>query len=114
MQVHHSPTPLLQTIKKYNTSLGNDQNYAFVQGSSDDKTDAIAATWMVLIPMEWAPMFVDCPNFGTVIRWLVDLFDSIEKIERDHLMPLLKMVTLACCGMYTLPMAISTLSTCCT
>jgi hypothetical protein len=41
--------------------------------------DAIASTWMILIPMEWAPMFVDGPNFSTAFQHLVDLFDSIEK-----------------------------------
>ncbi len=114
VRVHLPPAPLLQTIKKYNPSLGNDQNYAFVRESFDDKMDTIASTWMVLIFMEWVPMFVNCPNFGTVIHWLVDLFDLIEKLERDHLMPLLKMVALVCCGRYTLPTAISTLSTCLT
>ncbi len=56
-------------------------------------------------------MFVDCPNFGTAFRQLVDLFDSIEKFEWDHLMPLLEMVALAGCGMDTLSMAINKLST---
>ncbi len=57
-------------------------------------------------------MFVDCQSFGTAYRWLVDLFNLIEIIERDHLMPLLEMVSLVCCGMDTLLTAISTLSTC--
>jgi hypothetical protein len=111
MRVHLPPAPLLQIIKKYKPSLCNDQIKAFVWGASNKKTDAITSTWMILIPMEWAPMFVDGPNFGTVFRCLVDLFILIGKIEQDHLMPLLEMVALACCGTDTLPNAVSTLST---
>ncbi len=111
VQVHLPPVPLLQTIKKYKSSIGNDQNYAFVRGGSNDKMDAVASTWMIPISMDWAPMFVDCSNFGTAFRQLVDLFDWIEKNNQDRLMPLLGMVALACCGTDTLSMAISTLST---
>jgi hypothetical protein len=60
--------------------------------------DAIVSTHMILIPMECAAMFVNGPYFGTAFRRLVDLFNSNDKIERDHLMPLLGMVALACCG----------------
>jgi hypothetical protein len=111
MRVHLPPAPLLQTIKKYKPSLCNDQKYAFVQGVFNEKMDVVASTRMFPIPMEWTLMFVDGPNFGTAFQRLVDLFDSIEKIEWDHLMPLLEMVALACCGTDTLPNAIITLST---
>ncbi len=67
---------LLQTINNYKPSLCNDQKYAFVQGASNNKMYAITLTWMIPVPMEWAPMFVDCPNFSTAFHWLVDLFDS--------------------------------------
>ncbi len=112
VQVHLPPAHLLHTIKKYKSSLGNDQNYAFVWGASDNKTDTVASTQMILIPMKWAPMFVDCPNIGTAFHWLVDLFDSIEKNDQDHLMSLLEMAALVCCGMDTLSTAVSILSTC--
>jgi hypothetical protein len=82
VRVHLPPAPLLQTIKKYKSSCGNDQNYAFDWGASNNKMDTVTSTWMIPIPMEWAPMFVDGPNFGTVFRWLVDLFDSIEKLVK--------------------------------
>jgi hypothetical protein len=48
--------------------------------------------------MEWAPMLVDGNKFGTALQRLVDLFNLIKKIEWDHLMPLLEIVALACCG----------------
>jgi hypothetical protein len=85
MWVHLPPAPLLQTIKNYKPSLCNDQKYACAWGASNKKTDAFVSTWMIPIHMEWAPMFVDGPNFGTAFQCLVDLFNSIEKNQTGPL-----------------------------
>ncbi len=58
VRVHFPPMPLLQTIKKYSSSLCNDLKYAFVQKDSDNKRDAVASTRMIPIPMMpggWGP-----------------------------------------------------------
>jgi hypothetical protein len=81
MWVYLPLAPPLQTIKKYKPSLCNDQKYAFVWGATDNKTDTVASTRMIPIPMKWVLMFIDGSNFGTAFWRLVDLFDSLKKMN---------------------------------
>ncbi len=50
------------------------------------------------IPLEWAPIFVDNPDFGTAIRWMQDLFMSITDDKRYCLVEIFGMMTRACCA----------------
>jgi hypothetical protein len=70
----------------------------FVLDPTVEDYNAKPTTWMMPIPLEWAPMFVDNPNFGTAIRWMRDLFMSITDDERYHLVDIFGMMTWVCCA----------------
>jgi hypothetical protein len=67
-------------------------------------------TRIIPIPMEWASLFVDNPSYGSVIRQMFDLFDSLTKDEQVNRMPILEMMATACCGADNSGEAKSTLS----
>jgi hypothetical protein len=56
-------------------------------------------------------MFIDGPNFGTTVRRMFDLFDSLVEEERSDLYPIFEMVCMACCAADDSDMPASTLST---
>jgi hypothetical protein len=70
-----------------------------------------AVTRLIPIPLEWAPMFIDGPNFGTAFRRVFDLFDSLDEDDRSDLYPILDMIGMACCAADDSDMPPSTLST---
>ena len=70
-----------------------------------------AVTKLIPIPLEWAPMLIDGPNFGTAFRRVFDLFDSLDEDDRSDLYPILEMIGMACCAADNSDMAPSTLST---
>jgi hypothetical protein len=70
-----------------------------------------AVTRMIPIPIEWASMFVDGPNFITAFRRVFYLFDALEEEERSALYPILEMMGVVCCTANDFVGAASTLST---
>jgi len=56
-------------------------------------------------------MFLDGPNFGTTVRLMFDLFDSLVEEEWSDLYPILGMICMACCAADDSDMPASTLST---
>ena len=66
---------------------------------------------MIPIPMEWVPMFVDGPNFGTAFCWVFDLFDSLNEDDQTGLYPILEVIGMVCCTANDSDMPPSTLST---
>ncbi len=62
------------------------------------------------ILLEWAPMFVDNPDFGMAIRRMQDLFMSITDDERYPLVDIFGMMTRACCAAKALDRVGSTLA----
>ena len=55
-------------------------------------------------------MFLDGPNFGTTVRWMFDLYDSLVEEERSDLYPIFDMIGMACCAADDPDMPASTLS----
>jgi hypothetical protein len=64
--------------------------------------DAGGASWapacgrLILIPVEWAPMFLDYPDSGTAFHWLVDLVNLVNGAERDKFTYLAWSMAYAC------------------
>jgi hypothetical protein len=57
---------LVKTFAKYSSRTnGNNQHHTFVVDPAATARVTGAVTRMIPIPMEWASMFVDGPNFGT-------------------------------------------------
>ena len=103
---------LMETHDWYrSTANGNDQNNTFVVNPSISVKVGGAVTRLIPIPLEWASMFLDGPNFGTTVRRMFDLFDSLEEEERSDLYPIFEMVCMACCAADDSDMPASTLST---
>ena len=72
-----TPACLSETHKYYSSrAKGNDQNNTFVVDPSITVKVTGAVTRLIPIPLEWAPMFLDRPNFGTSFRRVFDLLDS--------------------------------------
>ena len=61
--------------------------------------------------MELAPKFVDGPNFGTAIRWVFGLFESLDEDDRVDLYPITEMMGIVCCAADNGVGAVNTLST---
>jgi hypothetical protein len=62
----------------------NDKNYhATVAPDARGPGWAPACRRLIPIPVEWAPMFLDYPDSGTVFRRLVDLVNSVDGAEQD-------------------------------
>ncbi len=102
---------LPETLHRYSARAnGNDQNNTFVINPAVTERVTGPVTRVIPIPMEWAPMFVDGPNFGTTIRRVFDLFDSLNKNDRVDLYPIAEMMGMACCAADTGGGGVSTLS----
>jgi hypothetical protein len=103
---------LVETNARYSSQAnGNNQSHTFVVDPLVTARVTGAVTRMIPIPMEWVPMFVDEPNFGTAFRGVFDLFNSLDKDNRTGLYPILEMVGMACCAANDSDMPPSTLST---
>ena len=90
---------LVETHKWYHLQAnGNDQNNTFLVDPSVTVKATGAVTRLIPIPLEWAPMFIDGPNFGTAFRRVFDLFDSLDEDDRSDLYPILDMIGMACCA----------------
>jgi len=93
------------------TANRNDQNNTFIVDPSISVKVAGAVTRWIPIPLKWASMFLDGPNFGTTVRRMFDLFDSLVEEERSDLYPIFEMICMACCAANDSDMPVSTLST---
>ena len=103
---------LMETHDWYSSRAnGNDQNNTFVVDPAIPVKVGGAVTRLIPIPLEWASMFLDGPNFGTTVRRMFDLFDSLEEEDRSDLYPIFEMVCMACCAADDSDMPASTLST---
>ena len=103
---------LMETHDWYRSMVnGNDQHNTFVVDPSIPVKVGGAVTRLIPIPLEWASMFIDGPNFGTTVRRMFDLFDSLVEEERSDLYPIFEMVCMACCAADDSDMPASTLST---
>ncbi len=103
---------LFETNARYSLRAnGNDQSHTFVVDPSVTARVTGAVTRMIPIPIEWALMFVNGPNFGMAFSWVFDLFDSLDKDDRTGLYPILEMIGMACCATNDSDMPPSTLST---
>jgi len=90
---------------------GNDRKNTFLVDPAITVKANGAVTRLIPIPLEWAPMFLDGPNFGTAFRRIFDLYDSLDEDDRSDLYPIVEMKGMACCTADTSNMAPSTLST---
>jgi hypothetical protein len=90
---------LVETHKWYRSQAnGNDQNNTFLVDLSVMVNATGAVTRLIPIPLEWAPVFIDGPNFGTAFCRVFDLFDSLNEDDRSDLYPILDMIGMACCA----------------
>jgi hypothetical protein len=81
---------LVETNTRYSSQAnGNDHSHMFVVDPVTARVTG-AVTWLIPIPMEWAPMFVDGPNFGTAFCRAFDLFDSLDEDDQTRLYPIWK------------------------
>jgi len=90
---------------------GNNQFSTFVVDPSITTRVTGAVTQLIPIPLEWAPMILDGPNFGTAFCRMFDLLDSLEEDDRTDLLPILEMMGMVCCATDDSDMAHITLST---
>jgi hypothetical protein len=90
---------------------GNNQNNTFVVNPSVMERVTGPVTRVISIPMEWARMFVDGPNFGTTIHQVFNLFESLNKDDRVILYPIAEIMGMACCASDNRVGAASTLPT---
>jgi hypothetical protein len=103
---------LVETNARYSLRAnGNNQSHTFMVDPLVTARVTGAVTRMIQILMEWAPMFVDGPNFGMAFRRVLDLFDSLDKDDRTGLYPILEMIGMACCAANDSDMPPSSLST---
>ncbi len=103
---------LVETNARYSSwANGNNQSHMFVVNPLVTARVTGAVTRMIPIPMEWVPMFVDGPNFGTAFCRVFDLFDSLDEDDRTGLYPIVEMIGMACCTANDSDMPPSTLST---
>ncbi len=86
------------TLKAYKQDSKGDYTHTFVLDPATRHNKAKPTTRMMPIPLEWAPMFVDNPNFGTSVRRMRDLFISVTDDERYRLVDIFGMMTWACCA----------------
>jgi hypothetical protein len=69
------------TVKAYKQDSKGDYTHTFVLDPATWDKKAKPTTRMMPIPLEWAPMFVDNPDFGTTVRRMRDLFMSVTDNE---------------------------------
>jgi hypothetical protein len=104
--------PVAETNARYSSQAnGNNQSHTFVVDPLVTARVTGAVTRMIPIPMEWVPMFVDGPNFGTAFCWVFDLFDSLNEDDQTGLYPILEVIGMVCCTANDSDMPPSTLST---
>jgi hypothetical protein len=99
-----------ETVKEYKQDSDGNYAHTFVLDQTVKDWNTKPTTRMMPIPLEWAPMFVDNPNFGTVIRRMRDLFMSITDDKRYRLVKIFEMMTRACCAAKVSDGASSTLA----
>jgi hypothetical protein len=81
---------LVETNTRYSSQANrNDHSHMFLVDPVTARVTG-AVTWLIPIPMEWAPMFVDGPNFGTAFCRVFDLFDSLDEDDQTRLYPIWK------------------------
>jgi hypothetical protein len=97
-------------MRAYEQDSDGDYTHMFVLDPTVEDRNAKPTTWMMPISLEWAPMFVDNPDFGMAIRWMRDLFMSITDDGRYRLVKILGTMTRACCAAMALDGAGSTLA----
>jgi hypothetical protein len=111
-QFNLPPACLVKTFAKYSLRAnGNNQCHTFVVDPLVTARVTRVVTRMISIPMEWASMFVDGPNFGTAFCRVFDLFDSLKEENRTALYPILEMIGVVCCAADDSAIPPSTLST---
>jgi hypothetical protein len=111
-QFNLPPACLAKTFAKYSSwANGNNQRHTFVVDPLVTARVTGVVTRMIPIPMEWASMFVNGPNFGTAFCRVFDLFNSLEEENWIALYPILEMIGAACCAANNSAMSPCTLST---
>ena len=80
-RINLPPARLKKTHDWYHsTANGSDQNNTFVVDPSISVKAAGVVTGLIPIPLEWASMFLDGPNFGTTVaRCLISLTRSLRR-----------------------------------
>ncbi len=86
------------TVKAYEQDSDGDYTHTFVLDPATWDKRAKPTTRMMPIPLEWAPMFVNNPDFGTTVRRMRDLFMSVTDNKRYRLVDIFGMITRACCA----------------
>jgi hypothetical protein len=96
----HLPNANLKEMQLFysNKTKGNNSSSLFAIDPATKELGRGAVTWIIPIPMEWASLFVDNPLYGSAIRRMCNLFDSLTKNEQVNCMPILKMMATACLG----------------
>jgi hypothetical protein len=95
-RVYLPQVSVTDTVKAYKQDSKGDYTHTFVL---DPATwDNKPTTRMMPILLEWAPMFVDNPDFDTAVRRMRDLFMSVTDNERYRLVNIFGMITWACCA----------------
>jgi hypothetical protein len=64
----------------------------------------------ILIPGEWAALFLDYPDLGTMFRWIVDLINLVDKTEQVKFKYLTQSVVCACFLASKVPKPVSTMA----
>ena len=88
---------VMETFKAYEVDCDGDYSHTFVLDPTVEDRKARPTTRMMLMPLKWAPMFVDNPDFDTAIRCMKDIFMSVTEDERYHLVDVLGMMTMLFC-----------------
>jgi hypothetical protein len=97
-RVYLPQVSVTDTVKAYDQDSKGDYTHTFVLDPATWDKKAKPTTRMMPIPLEWAPMFVDNPDFGTTVRRMRDLFMSVTDDERYRLVDIFGMITQACCA----------------
>ena len=102
---------VMETFRAYEVDCDGDYAHTFVLDPTVEDQKSRPTTRMMPIPLEWAPMFVDNPDFGTTIGRMKDLFMSVNADKRRRLVDILSMMTMVCCSASEDTNAESTLAT---
>ncbi len=95
-RVYLPQVSVTDTMKAYEQDSKGDYTHTFVLDPATWDKRAKPTTRMMPIPLEWAPMFVNNPDFGTAVRRMRDLFMSVTDNERYRLFNIFGMITWAC------------------
>ncbi len=99
-----------ETVMAYEQHSNGNNAHTIVLDPTIKDRNAKPTSQMMPIPLEWAPMFVDNPNFGTAIQRMQDLFMSITDDKSYRLVDIFGMMTWVCCATKALDGAGSTLA----